>query len=417
MKRSPRRANRTKGSPLTAPTFPGSRPRRRNCYSFPVRWVGRIGIVLAIVLAIWLLKTTVLAPDPVEVRLATVERGTVEDTITNSRAGTVKARRRAKVSPEVGGQIRRRHFIEGDRVQAGDVILELDTRSQDAGLTLRAREADAARAEEKRACLAADRARREMERVEKLAADQIVSLDLLDGAESAYSTATAACESARAQTARARAAVDLARTDIEKTIVRSPFDGIIAEITVEVGEWTTPSPPGMPIPAVLDVIDPSSIYISAPMDEVDSARIAVGQKVRATIDSHRGREFAAQITRVAPYVLDIQEQNRTVEVEAELEDSEFASTLLPGTSADLEVILETRDNILRIPTAALMEGNKALVFNEDHLEERALETGIRNWNFTEVASGLEEGERVVVNLDQTGMVDGAEAVLASDVEP
>lgn len=376
------------------------------------RWAFRLAILLAVAGILWLLKTTLLTADPIEVRLVAVERGQVEETITNSRAGTVKARRRARLSPEVGGQVVSLPFREGDRVEPGAVLLELDASTQRANLELRQRELDAARAEENRACVSADRARREWERVQRLADEQIASVDLLDAAESAYSAATAACSAAGAQTARARAAVGLARTELSKTVLKAPFEGVIAELTVELGEWTTPSPPAMPIPAVLDMIDPTSIYITAPMDEVDSARVHAGQRVRATIDSHRGREFGASITRVAPYVLDVQEQNRTVEVEAELDDQDFASTLLPGTSADLEVILETRNDGLRIPTSALAEGNKALVLAGEVLEERQLEVGIRNWNFTEVVSGLEEGERIVVSLDQAGLEDGAKAVEA-----
>ncbi|MCP4204129.1 MAG: efflux RND transporter periplasmic adaptor subunit [bacterium] len=371
---------------------------------------------MGVVALIWILRLTVLAPEPLKVRVERVAKGRVEATITNSRAGTVTARHRARLSPEVGGQVLALPFREGDRVSKGDIILELDARTQEANLVLRQRELEAARAEENRACVSSERARREMERVQRLAKDQIVSIDLLDQAESAHSAADAACTAASAQTARARAAVSLTRTELSKTFLRAPFDGVIAELTVEVGEWTTPSPPALPIPAVLDMIDPSSIYISAPMDEVDSARIRAGQQVRVTIDSHRGREFAAKITRVAPYVLDIQEQNRTVEVEAELEDSDFASTLLPGTSADLEVILETRDEVLRIPTAALIEGNKAMVLNEGTLHERDLEVGIRNWNFTEVLNGLAEGELVVVSLDQADIEDGAKAEAVSDTD-
>ncbi len=370
--------------------------------------------MLALVMAIWLLRATVFAPDPIQVRVQPVEKGSVEDTITNSRAGTVRARRRARLSPEVGGQVVELPFREGDRVKQGQTVLVLDDRTQSANLLLRERELDAARAEENRACVSAERTRREWERMQRLADDQIVSVDLLDAAESAHAAADATCKAAAAQTARARAAVSLGRTELSKTVLQAPFDGIIAELTVEVGEWTTPSPPGLPIPPVLDMIDPSSIYISAPMDEVDSARIRVGQAVRATIDSHRGREFEAAITRVAPYVLDIQEQNRTVEVEAELLDLELASTLLPGTSADLEVILERRDEVLRIPTAALLEGNKALVLAGDVLEERQLDVGIRNWNFTEVLAGLEEGDQVVASLDQAGLEAGVEAVAAPD---
>ncbi len=376
------------------------------------RWSIRLAILLALVIAAWLLKETVFAPKPLEVRLATVSPGLVEDTITNSRAGTVRARRRAKLSPEVGGQILEIPHREGDRVEAGAVLLQLDDGSQRASAELRRRELEAARAEENRACIAAERAQRETGRLRRLAEDSIVSVDLLDQAESAQAEATAACRAGRAQTARARAAEALARTELAKTVLHAPFTGVLAEIAVEVGEWTTPSPPGMPIPAVIDMLDPESVYISAPMDEVDSARVHLGQTVRVTVDSHRGRTYDGQISRVAPYVLDVQEQNRTVEVEAELDDPGLASSLLPGTSADLEVVLEVRDQVLRIPTEALLEGGRVFVLDGEVLDERELELGLRNWNFTEVVTGLEAGERVVISLEQAGLEDGREAVEA-----
>jgi HlyD family secretion protein len=380
------------------------------------RWWVRIGILVVILAAIWILKITVFKPDPVSVRVQTVSPGRVESTVTNSRAGTVKARHRAKLSPEVGGQIVALPFREGERVRKGDAVLRLESSAQKAQLELIERQLDAARAERERACLAADRARREFDRVRRLAEDKIVSVDLLDNAESAWATSRAACKASEAQESSAEASVDVAKVALGKTVLRAPFDGIVADLSVEVGEWTTPSPPVMPVPPVIDILDPSSIFISAPMDEVDSALIRAGLPTRVTVDSHRGEEYAGFVTRVAPYVLDLQEQNRTVEVEVELVDDEFAATLLPGTSADLEVVLEARTDVLRIPTGALMEGSKALVLVGDTLEERQIAVGIRNWNFTEVLSGLNEGDEIVVSLDSPDIEAGAR-VSATVVEP
>ena len=374
------------------------------------RWWIRLAILAVIVIAVWVLKVTVFAPDPIPVRVQPVATGLVEATVTNSRAGTVKARRRAKLSPELGGQVVEIPFREGDRVKAGDIVLRLEDSAQRAQLLLTEKELEAAQAERERACLGADRAQREYDRVKKLADQDIISVDLLDQAESAHATAEATCRSAGAQAARAAAAVNLATVQLGKTVLRAPFGGIVAELSAEVGEWTTPSPPALPVPAVLDILDPSSVFISAPMDEVDSALIKTGLSVRVTVDSHRGKDFAGVVTRVAPYVLDFQEQNRTVEVEVELADATFAATLLPGTSADIEVILDARDDVLRVPTGALMEGNKVLVLDAGLLRERDVEVGIRNWNFTEVVSGLSKDDKVVTSLDSPKIVDGAEAV-------
>jgi HlyD family secretion protein len=197
---------------------------------------------------------------------------------------------------------------------------------------------------------------------------------------------------------------------LQKTILRAPFDGIVAEISTEVGEWTTPSPPALPVPPVIDVLDPSSVYISAPMDEVDSARVQVDQPARVTIDSHRELRFMGHLSRVAPYVLDLEAQNRTVEIEVELEDHD--QVFLPGTSADVEIILETRDDVLRIPTATIMEGSKVLIFENDLLVQRQITPGLRNWDFTEVVEGLEADALVVTSLDRVEVVAGAKAEIS-----
>jgi HlyD family secretion protein len=183
----------------------------------------------------------------------------------------------------------------------------------------------------------------------------------------------------------------------------------VADTFIEVGEWTSPSPPALPIPPVLDLIDTRSIYVSAPMDEVDSARVQKGQPARLTVDSQPGKHFGARVVEVAPYVADRLEQNRTVEIEIELDDAAVAASLLPGTSADAEVILSARDGVLRVPTSALLEGGKVLVLEGGRLAEKTLQTGIRNWDFTEVTGGLDEGARVVVSLDRPEITAGAKA--------
>jgi HlyD family secretion protein len=147
------------------------------------------------------------------------------------------------------------------------------------------------------------------------------------------------------------------------------------------------------------------------MDEVDSARVREGQSARVTVDSHRGRHFEARVVEVAPYVVDRLEQNRTVEIELELEDAAVAATLLPGTSADAEVILAAHQNVLRVPTQALLEGGTVLALEGDRLVSRTPETGLRNWDFTEVLAGLREGEPVVVSLDRPEVKAGALAAV------
>lgn len=364
-------------------------------------------VVLGLVAAGIVLRFTVFAPDPVPVEVAAVERGRVEQTVTNSRAGTVKARRRAKLSPQEGGRVVALPKRKGDRVHTGDVLMQLDTSVADARLDLAKRERESAAADGRRACLAAERAGRELERNRRLAHEGIVATDLLDQMESGAHTAAAACDAAQAAEKRAEASIEVASRQLDYMTLRAPFDGVIAELQIEVGEWSTPSPPVIQVPSVIDVVDTSSIYVSAPMDEVDSARLKPGLPSRVAIDAYPGKRFPGRVVRVGAYVLDVEEQNRTVAIEVELDDVAFSATLLPGTSADVEVVLDTHENTLRVPTAALLSGDKVLVVDGRTLVERAVQVGLRNWDVTEVTSGLGEGERVVTSLGRAEVTAGA----------
>jgi len=199
----------------------------------------------------------------------------------------------------------------------------------------------------------------------------------------------------------------VAQRQLEYMTLRAPFDGVIAELQIEVGEWSTPSPPVIQVPSVIDVIDTSSIYVSAPMDEVDSARLKPGQPARVAVDAYPNKRFPGRVVRVGKYVLDVEEQNRTVEIEVELDDAAFAATLLPGTSADVEVILDTHENVLRMPSAALLSGDKVLRLDGSTIDERPVQVGLKNWDVTEITSGLTEGDRVVTSLDRSEVKAGA----------
>ncbi|MCG8458164.1 MAG: efflux RND transporter periplasmic adaptor subunit [Holophagales bacterium] len=374
------------------------------------RWALRFAVLLGLVGLVIVLRATVLAPEPIPVTVAEVSRGPVEETVTNTRAGTVEARYRAELSPEVGGLVVEIPHREGERVTAGDLLLRLEPRLAEAEARLAESDLRTAHARLEEACSAARRAEREHGRLARLASDQIVSEDVLDQAATAAETTAAGCVAARAAEKRAESAVRLAEVRLEQLVLRAPFDGVIAEVSAEVGEWITPSPPAVPVPPVIDILDPSSTYISAPMDEVDSAVLRPGLSARITVDSMPGQQLPGVVARVAPYVEDVEEQNRTVEIEARFDDPEKAERILPGTSADVEVFLQVRPNVVRIPTSALVEGGSVFSIESGRLVERPVEIGLSNWDWTEILSGLEPGEVVVTSLDRVGVEAGAEVI-------
>ncbi len=370
--------------------------------------------VLLLLLSGIALRFTIFAPDPIEVRIEPVERGVVESTVTNSKAGTVEARRRSRLAAETGGRVIEIAHREGALVEAGTPLVRLSAVSHIAQLDLANQGVAVGLSRLEDACLLRDRAGRELKRTQRLAANNVASEDRLDALQYSFDSARVACERSRAELAQARAQRDAAEAELAKTVISAPFNGIIAEVNVEVGEWVTPSPPLLTSPPVIDLIDPTSIFVSAPMDEVDSGAIRAGLAVKLTVDSRPGESFVGTVSRVAPYVIDQEAQNRTLEIEISIDDEELAKSLLPGTSADAEVILETRSDVLRIPTSALLRGRSVLVLIEGRLVEREVRLGLRNWQYVEVQSGLELGDLLVVSLDKIEIEAGVRAKAAGE---
>ena len=345
-------------------------------------------------------------PKPPEVELATIERGTVESTVVNTRAGTVKACRRAKLAPVSGGQIVKLWVKEGERVKAGQPLLELWNRDLAAQRELATRQLTTSEERRREACIMADNAQRDADRTAQLAAKGFVSPQSTENARADARARQANCDALAADVKRAQAQISVTQVGLERTTLTAPFAGIVAKITGEVGEFTTPSPPGIPTPPAVDLIDDSCLYVSAPMDEVDAPRLKPGQPARITLDALPGKVFAGHVRRIAPYVTEVEKQARTVDVEVDF-DTPPEAALLVGYSADVEAIIERRDKVLRVPTQAIQQDGTVLVLGKDDtLETLHLKTGLANWAFTEVVSGLGAGDRVLLSFDQENVKAG-----------
>ncbi|MGE4657490.1 MAG: efflux RND transporter periplasmic adaptor subunit [Gammaproteobacteria bacterium] len=342
--------------------------------------------------------------------MVSVERGNISTTVVNTRAGTVDACRRARLSPALGGQISRLPVSDGDYVEKGQLLLELWNADLRAEQTRAERDAVASRSRAREACVIADVAMREANRLTQIEAQGLASVEDTERAVGNAESRAAACDAAQDVTEVSEARVAVAEAALERTRLIAPFSGVIAEINGELGEFVTPSPMGIPVPPTVDLIDSTCLYISAPIDEVDAPSIKQGMPARISLDAFPNRVFAGHVRRVAPYVLDVEKQARTVKIEAEIDDPQ-KNGLLPGYSADVEILLASRDDILRIPTSVITDSNKVFVFDEDagQLTLREIETGISNWEFTQVTAGLREGERIVSSIDREGVSDGAAA--------
>lgn len=371
------------------------------------RWL-KWGLLLFAAGALLVVAGFLTRAKPIAVTLAKVERGTVEASVSNTRAGTVKACRRAKMSPPAGGQISQLRVKKGQRVKKGEILLELWHKDLHAQEDLAQDQLATARSHAREACAVAEVAQRDAERSKQLRAQGFISSQQLDRALTDASARQASCDAARGEIEQSSARIDVARAGLERMTLRAPFSGVVADISGELGEYATPSPPGIPTLPAIDLIDDSCMFVSAPIDEVDAASIKVGQPARITLDAIKGKSFAGKVKRIAPYVLELEKQARTVEVEVEFAERPSEENLLVGYSADVEIVHDTRTSVLRIPTQAILEGKHVLLYRADGtLEDRVVKTGLSNWEYSEVTDGLKEGDQIVMSLDRPGVKAGA----------
>jgi HlyD family secretion protein len=371
---------------------------------------GAIALVVASALALaigWFGRAK-----PVPVVVTDVQRGTVEASIANTRAGTVESCQRTKMSTIIGGKIEILAVKEGDRVKKGQLLMQIWNEDIKAQELLAQAALETSRRRVVEACTLAESAEREVKRQMELHRQGFISANAIDVARAAAEARVAACATARADVMQAEANVRLARVQQGRTVLVAPFDGTVAKIVGEVGEYSTPSPPGVPTPPAIDLIDDSCLYVEAPMDEIDAPKIRPGQFVRITLDALPGKSFPGKVRRIAPYVAAVEKQARTVDIEATFDDPAQAGRLLVGYSADVEVVLDVHRDVLRVPTSALLEGGRVLVVDGDGtLVERRLKAGLANWEYTEVLEGLAEGDRVVTSLDRAGVKAGARVTI------
>ncbi|HQR59514.1 MAG TPA: efflux RND transporter periplasmic adaptor subunit, partial [Azonexus sp.] len=249
----------------------------------------RIAIVVAIVAVLGLAFAWFSRPKPIPVVLKEVAEGKVEATLANTRAGTVEACQRTKLSTIIGGRIEYLGVKEGDRVRKGQLLLKLWNDDQQAQAALSQAQVALAAKRVDEVCIAAVNAEKEAKRQAELRDKGFVSASREEIARTEAEVKRASCNTAKADVAQAEARLKATRVEQGRVALYAPFDGTVAKIVGELGEYSTPSPPGVPTPPAIDLIDDSCLYVKAPMDEVDAPKISVGQPVRVTLDALPGK--------------------------------------------------------------------------------------------------------------------------------
>jgi RND family efflux transporter MFP subunit len=317
-----------------------------------------------------------IAPRPV--RVGRVELRPMERAL--HVVGTLGARDEATVAAQVAGQIEKSHVDLGDRVAAGQELVAIDLRAYEALVGQAA--ANLARAQASAAL-----ATQNLKRAQDLQQQQIASPSDLD---------QAVAEAARMQAeVQAAAAADvLARLNLERSRVRAPFAGAVAQRLVAVGDYAAV---GLPIVRLVK-IDPLRLRLEVP--ERESVAVRVGQDVRLDVEGDTNR-YTGRLARLAPA---IRQADRMLQVEADIPNP---GTLRAGLFVRAQIVVQSDEAALSVPAKALVTFagiEKVVVFQDGKATEKTVTTGRRSADWVEVVAGLSAGEAVV--LDPVGIRTG-----------
>jgi RND family efflux transporter MFP subunit len=299
--------------------------------------------------------------------------------------GLIEAWKEINITPDVGGKIAKIYVQEGDRVGKNQLLAELDTRA----IRLQREQAEAAVAV---AEANFNDAKRNMARMERLKSEDAVS-------DQQYEKIKLANDAAEAQLQQARAALNLAKYNLDVSIMKAPFAGVIASKNAEVGDVINPMMgPG----GIITLINFSRIKIEIDISPQDIAHIKKGQPAFLRVSAIPDRVFEGQVALVN-LSADPVTKKFGIEVRADNPDL----LLRPNTFG--EVVLEVRssENTLAVPQKAVLEDKFLFVVKGNTAEKREVVLGLQNTELVEILSGIEEGDQVVVE-GSFGLEDGSE---------
>jgi HlyD family secretion protein len=307
-------------------------------------------------------------------RTARIERGSLQAAV--AATGTVNPVSQVQVGTQVSGQVRELLVDFNSEVRQGQLIARIDPETFEYRLRQATADLEAARAsvltaqanvqqalaQASRAGVELQEAQRDLERKQGLVAQNFISPAEADTARAkaatlveAYKATQAMVDVARAQVQAAQATVKQrdaqlaqARVDLERTQIRSPVDGIVIKRSVEAGQTVAAS---LQAPELFVIArNLSDMQVEASIDESDVARVRVGQPAGFTVDAFPGRSFEGQVRQVRKAAVNSQ---NVITYVAVVGFTNVSSQLLPGMTANVRIVTDTRDDVLKVPNAAL----------------------------------------------------------------
>lgn len=326
-----------------SPTPP--RPAKRGLRLPKAGWIVLTVLVLAALgFAGWQLMKPKEPKDPY--RMAAVETGAITKSV--SASGTLEALVTVEVGSQISGQIIKVMADFNDVVKRGQVLAVLDpqtyqTRVAQGQADVLAGEASLRQAQAQLASTQAD-----YNRKKTLVAQNIYAPSVLDTSEAAFRTARAGVDAARARIAQSQAALNSQRVDLGRTSIIAPIDGVIVDRQIEPGQTVAAS---LQAPVLFRIAqDLSKVEVKISVDEADIGQVKEGQAVKFTVDAFPDDNFTGLVTQVRKQP--VTDQNVVAYVVMAQADNP-KGTLLPGMTANADIVIEQKRDVMKVPAAAL----------------------------------------------------------------
>jgi RND family efflux transporter MFP subunit len=374
-----------------------SAPSRRQL-SPALVWAALIVAVVVGAIIWWLNR-----PKPIPVRtvvvLDTATGSNGERTLLNA-SGYVTARREATVSSKVTGKVMEVLVEEGMKVEAGQILARLDASNVEKSLHLANAQADSARKmlDETKANL--EQAEREFQRIEKLAANQVSSASELDRARADARSLRARLERQQADVAVADRQIAVWNQQLEDTVIRAPFAGIVTSKNAQPGEMISPmSAGGFTRTGICTMVDMSSLEVEVDVNESYINRVKSGQPVEATLDSYPDWHIPSKVIAIIPTA---DRQKATVKVRVGFE--KLDPRILPQMSVKVafqgasEPTSSARRNPTIPKTGVRKDDGRDVVWvvKDGRVERRAVTVVPSGDDEVAIVAGLGSGEKVVI---------------------
>jgi HlyD family secretion protein len=358
-------------------------------------------------------------------KLANVSRGDLARSVVAT--GKIEPLVKVEVKSKASGIVEKIFADYGDHVKTDQILVELDkeqlrARAAEASANLAAAQAavESSQATYERNKVDAEGPdlpflKSTVERTRKLAAEGLVSASILDDAEKAYqlglnkqvsaqrflAVSRAEITRSKAQVSQMQAALDSADEDLRNSTIVSPMDGLVLSRDVEVGDAVSSILIlGSQATLVMTLGDVSEVYVKGKVDEADISKVYMGQRARIVVESLKDKKFEGKVTKISP--MGVEKENvTTFEVKVSIQNP--AGELKANMTANAEIILEEKQNVLQLPEAAVIYDKDRHTFVETPApgaktgkQKLAVKLGISNGVKTELVSGLKEGQQVVL---------------------